>query len=127
MAVENKRFYNRRDTSTNWATVNPTLESGEIGYDETQKKFKMGDGSTRWNDLIFYETGGGSTYTEGKGIAIDQNDAISVKARASQFAFNASGEMYLITTGDDGFVTTKVMRETIDNVLGDINNVLITI
>lgn len=41
----------RRDTTANWASVNPTLASGEIGYDTTLKQFKMGDGATAWASL----------------------------------------------------------------------------
>lgn len=41
----------RRDTATNWSSTNPTLAAGEIGYDSTNKLFKMGDGSTAWNSL----------------------------------------------------------------------------
>lgn len=124
MAIENKRFFNRRDTSTNWTTVNPVLESGEIGYDETQKKFKMGDGASDWNTLTFYETGS-SSYTPGKGIDIT-GSTIKVDARQTQFAFNGN-EMYIITTGDSGFVTNKAMADYVDLILGDIYNVLINI
>ena len=44
---------NRRDTSENWTTKNPVLESGEIGYDTDAQKIKIGDGSTAWNDLSY--------------------------------------------------------------------------
>lgn len=125
MAVENKRFFNRRDTSTNWTTVNPTLEAGEIGYDTDQKKFKMGDGTSDWDTLDFYEAGG-TNYTAGRGVDIT-NDEISLKTRNSQFAYNGSGEMYLITSGDDGFVTNRVMNAAIERALGDVHSVLITI
>ena len=43
----------RRDTAANWASVNPTLAAGEIGYDSTNKQFKMGTGSTAWTSLPF--------------------------------------------------------------------------
>lgn len=43
----------RRDTSANWATVNPVLESAEWGYDTDLKMFKTGDGLTDWNALPF--------------------------------------------------------------------------
>lgn len=125
MAVENKRFFNRRDTSTNWSTVNPTLEAGEIGYDTDQKKFKMGDGTSDWDTLDFYEAGG-NTYTPGTGVKIENNE-ISLKTRSSQFAYNGNGEMYLITTGDGGFVTNRVMEKTIKRYLGEVEEILITI
>lgn len=43
----------RRDTSANWASINPVLTNGEIGYDTTLKRFKIGDGSTAWTSLLF--------------------------------------------------------------------------
>lgn len=44
---------NRSDTSANWSKSNRVLEEGEFGYDTTNKKFKIGDGSTAWNDLDY--------------------------------------------------------------------------
>jgi len=38
----------RRDTSANWTSLNPTLSSGEIGYETNTGKFKIGNGSTLW-------------------------------------------------------------------------------
>ncbi|ANS03376.1 hypothetical protein [uncultured Mediterranean phage uvDeep-CGR2-KM19-C184] len=43
----------RRDTAANWASANPTLLSGELGYETDTSKFKIGDGSTAWNSLTF--------------------------------------------------------------------------
>lgn len=44
---------NRSDTSDNWSKSNRVLEEGEFGYDTTNKKFKIGDGQTAWNDLSY--------------------------------------------------------------------------
>lgn len=41
----------RRDTSTNWASINPVLADGELGIETDTKKFKFGDGVTAWNSL----------------------------------------------------------------------------
>jgi hypothetical protein len=49
----------RRDTLTNWTSVNPTLAAGEVGYDSTSNKIKIGNGSTAWNSLE-YASGGAS-------------------------------------------------------------------
>lgn len=38
----------RRDTAANWASVNPILESGEIGLEIDTDLFKIGDGVTAW-------------------------------------------------------------------------------
>jgi Endopolygalacturonase len=41
----------RRGTSTEWASTNPVLASGEIGFETDTKIFKIGDGVTLYNSL----------------------------------------------------------------------------
>jgi len=43
----------RRDTAANWTSTNPTLLSGEFGYETDTGKFKVGDGSTVWTSLAY--------------------------------------------------------------------------
>lgn len=43
----------RRGTAAAWSSANPVLSSGEFGYDETNDKVKIGDGTTAWNSLAF--------------------------------------------------------------------------
>ena len=43
----------RRGTSSDWTTTNPTLASGEIGYETNTGKFKIGDGSVVWASLAY--------------------------------------------------------------------------
>lgn len=45
----------RRDIASNWTNANPILAQGEIGVDTTSKRFKLGDGTTPWKDLSFYD------------------------------------------------------------------------
>ena len=47
------RIKQRIDTSTNWASLNPVLLSGEIGIESDTNKMKIGDGSTSWNGLEY--------------------------------------------------------------------------
>jgi hypothetical protein len=44
----------RRDTSSNWTSVNPTLAQGEIGIETNTYKMKVGDGVTAWNSLSYF-------------------------------------------------------------------------
>lgn len=44
----------RRNTSAGWAGSNPTLGSGEPGYEKDTGRLKVGDGLTRWNDLDYF-------------------------------------------------------------------------
>lgn len=60
----------RGDTASNWSSANPTLLKNEVGYDETNKKFKIGDGTTPWNSLAycnFAPSNSGIYYVEGTG------------------------------------------------------------
>lgn len=43
----------RRGTTTEWSTANPVLAAGELGLDTTLNKFKVGDGTTAWNSLLY--------------------------------------------------------------------------
>lgn len=43
----------RRDTSVNWASVNPVLAQGELGLETDTAKYKIGDGATAWNSLPY--------------------------------------------------------------------------
>ena len=43
----------RRGTTSEWSSVNPTLGAGEWGYDTTSKRYKLGDGLTAWNSLLY--------------------------------------------------------------------------
>lgn len=52
MAVQTK-IQLRRDTATNWGTTNPVLAQGEIGFDTTNNKFKIGDGANTWSSLLY--------------------------------------------------------------------------
>ena len=51
---------NRRDTASNWTSVNPILASGEIGVETNTNKFKIGNGTSIWTDLA-YQGGSAST------------------------------------------------------------------
>ena len=43
----------RTDTAANWTSANPTLLSGELGFESDTGKMKLGNGSTAWNSLAY--------------------------------------------------------------------------
>lgn len=47
----------RNDDDVAWRTANPVLLMGEIGIENNTKKFKIGDGSTTWNNLEYFASG----------------------------------------------------------------------
>ena len=43
----------RRDTAANWTTNNPTLTTGELGYETNTGKFKIGNNTNAWTALPY--------------------------------------------------------------------------
>ena len=53
----------RRGTSSQWASTNAVLASGELGYDHGSGVLKVGNGVTGWNSLATVGGGGGGSST----------------------------------------------------------------
>lgn len=68
----------RIDTIENWEAKNPVLLNGELGLISNDQRYKVGDGSTPWNDLPYR---GASA-----DITIAQETGASEKAVMSQKA-----------------------------------------
>lgn len=47
----------RRDTAANWTSADTVLAEGEVGFETDTRKLKVGDGSTAWTSLAYYEFG----------------------------------------------------------------------
>ena len=43
----------RRDTAANWTSNNPTLTTGELGYETDTGKFKIGNNTNAWTALAY--------------------------------------------------------------------------
>lgn len=72
------RIQMRRDTSTNWSVNNPTPANGEPCYETDTRKFKIGDGVTKYTNLP-YQGGGGS----GDGATIDDSTTTTTSVWSS--------------------------------------------
>ena len=48
------RMQQRRGTAAQWASANPVLAAGELGWESDTNKFKMGDGVNQWDDLDYF-------------------------------------------------------------------------
>lgn len=105
----------RRDTAANWASVNPTLAAGEIGYDTTNKQFKVGTGSTAWTSLPF------STETpDGAQAKADTAESDAISSASSDATTKVSTHAGLTAThGVSGAIvgtsdTQSLTNKTID-------------
>lgn len=77
----NTKLKVRRDTSLNWSVNNPILASGQIGYDVTVNKIKVGNGSTTWNSLSYL---------------IAENEVPAVILSSTQPQNASTGDLWLI-------------------------------
>ena len=55
------KFQLRRDTSTNWSSVNPVLYAGEPGIETNTGQMKIGNGVSTWTQLPYVGNSGGVT------------------------------------------------------------------
>jgi hypothetical protein len=58
MTTTTYEFRFQRGSSNRWSELNPILGSGEPGVEVDTGLFKIGDGSTYWNDLEYFLTEG---------------------------------------------------------------------
>lgn len=60
----------RRGTASQWTSANPTLASGELGFETDTGYAKIGNGSTAWNSLPYSLAGGDiAGVTAGTGLS----------------------------------------------------------
>lgn len=62
------RIQFRRGSSSEWTSVNPTLSSGEFGFETDTGKFKIGDGTNVWDDLGYSASGTITQVVAGTGL-----------------------------------------------------------
>ncbi len=44
----------RRGSAAQWTAANPVLAAGEIGFETDTSKFKMGNGTSTWSQLVYF-------------------------------------------------------------------------
>ena len=71
----------RRGSATDWSTANPTLSLGEPGYDTTNNRIRVGDGTNTWSalDYLGSDKADSTTVTEIDG---NVNDLITLSGVA---------------------------------------------
>ena len=65
-------------TATKFSTENPMLQDGELGYEKDTHLLKVGDGTTKWNDLAYAGSGSSlpdQTGHSGEFLTTDGTDA----------------------------------------------------
>lgn len=60
----------RRGTATQWTAANPVLAQGEMGVETDTGNFKVGNGSSNWNTLMYGGLQGPTGPTGPKGAEV---------------------------------------------------------
>lgn len=81
--ARNDMIQYRRDTAANWASANPVLADGEVGFDRDHNEIRIGNGVQAWVDLK--RIGGNSVEAADAALA-----AIAAQVAAEESAGTAS-------------------------------------
>jgi hypothetical protein len=125
----------RRGTAAQWTSTNPTLASGEQGFETDTGKMKIGNGSTAWNSLAYLGAGTVTSITAGTGlsggtitstgtIAIDSTVATLTDTQTLTNKTLTDPKINLAFTADSGSSYTAVLTDngkvvTMDNGSGN--------
>jgi len=117
----------RRDQDSDWASVNPILAQGELGYSLDLNSFKIGDGLSHWSSLNYFSSGtSGTIWGSITGTLTNQtdlNDALNLKCSIADF--NVYWDARQTTNGliDTNLETYGVFDSDTNsfNQLGDVN------
>lgn len=97
----------RRDSSADWDTLNPTLSEGELGYETDTGKFKIGNGSTLWSSLEYFDVEIDLSEYATKTYA-DNSASVAVAALVDSApgALNTLNELASALGDDENFAST---------------------
>lgn len=124
----------RRDTAANWTSANPVLALGEIGLETNTRKFKIGDGTTAWGSLTYWDaTGNPSDGDKGDisiagGVWTIDSDVISAYGRTLTSASTAAlargilGLGYFATGTDASNLTGTLAAGQMPALTGDVTS-----
>ncbi len=89
----------RRDSSTNWASVDPVLADGEFGYELDTRKVKIGDNSSTWSELAYVS--GASTLAYAQVTDRESNNTTTLETANTLTASSADAGDYKVEVSFD--------------------------
>lgn len=121
----NTRQKQKYDTSTNWTTNNPVLLAGELGIESDTNKFKIGNGTSTWNELdyvgggevMLYSTTGQNTdgaMTQ-KAVTDSLPQAVEITASTEQPSVTSEQFTKLLESPDNYIIFTMSQQDDSGN------------
>ncbi len=109
MTTEIAKIQLRRAIGASWTSANPTLATGELGFELDTLRFKIGDGSTPWNTLA-YQTAIIPTSDLNNPLAV-VNDTIPLGAFQRQMMFIYGFDGAVIMTANPQILAGTVLGQ----------------
>ena len=100
MSIEASRIQIRRGTAAALAAVNEVLLAGEMCIETDTRKYKIGNGSTNWNELPY----SGQAFPTGNSVYVLQNGAYTpanVVDMSQTWQPSISGEDIVLAVDED--------------------------
>lgn len=123
----NTRQKQKYDTSTNWATNNPVLLAGELGIESDTNKFKIGNGTSAWNELDYVGSGEVMLYsttgqnTDGamtqKAVTDSLPQAVEITASTGQPSVTSEQFTKLLESPDNYIIFTMSQQDDSGNLV----------
>ena len=113
------RIQMRRGTTSEWNSADPILNEGEIGYNSTLTSFKIGDGTSLWSALDYYQAAADITPNEIGAIASTEKNAADGVAilDGSKNVVTALSVVFEGATANDFETTLTVTDPTADRTI----------
>ena len=92
----------RRGLAAQWTAANPVLAAGEIGFETDTSKFKMGNGTSTWSQLVYFAN------------ATELQEAIESVVGMSPEALDTLAEISAALGDDPDFLSALVTNTQFD-------------
>lgn len=108
----------RRDTAANWTSEDPTLASGEIGYETDTGKIKVGNGASAWTALPYRIAAGTLAVVlkvVAKDVVVEQGDdqmRFTIPAELNGFNLVSVGAHVYTVDGASNVITIDIYNYT---------------
>jgi len=119
------KIQQRNDSTAAWAAENPVLAQGEFGVDTTLGQFKIGDGTTAWNDLAFHANGNSGETTPLPSFLEYTSGRYHLPSLNTNFGWNSDG-LWFGNAQTDGPGSYESYPVFTDGVFQEFDKVVVT-